>query len=442
MELEKLTAAEIGRGIDAGRLDPLGVAEAFVSSIKAHPAKDEIYARLCEERTMEEAEKASARAKSGTRLGPLDGVPVSWKDLFDTKGIATESGTPLLKGRIPDEDAIVLKHAAAAGTVCLGKTHQTEFAFSGIGINPNTATPPNIYMPGHVPGGSSSGAAASITHGLAPVAIGSDTGGSVRIPACWNSLVGMKTTHGLLSLENVVPLCSGFDTVGPLAKTVEDAALMFTALGGGEVDPGSVPEASDLTFAVIGKAAMDDCEPAVVAAYEAALERLTKAGVKLVGIEPAEWQAALELGPTLFPFEAWQAWGELIAANPDVMFRPVEDRFRQGEHISRQAYDDAWVALKKERASFWETRKAFDGFVLPTLAGLPPRIEDIINVPEVFSKTNLLTLRNTRHVNLMGGCASTLPLPEKCIGFQLMGKPNDDVRVLQMSAAIERVVNP
>jgi aspartyl-tRNA(Asn)/glutamyl-tRNA(Gln) amidotransferase subunit A len=252
----------------------------------------------------------------------------------------------------------------------------------------------------------------------------------------------MKTTHGLLSLDHVVPLCSGFDTVGPLAKTVEDAALMFTALGGDVVDIGASPTAGELKFGVIGRAAMDDCEPEVIIAYEAAKQRVARAGVTLVDINPEEFDRALALGPTLFPFEAWQQWGELIAANPGVMYEPVENRFRQGENLTKAEHDAAWQALETERSSFWSRTTEFDGFIFPTLAGLPPKIDDIINDPEVFARTNLLTLRNTRHVNLMGGCAATLPLPEKCIGFQLMGRPNEDVSVLQMAAILETIVNP
>lgn len=442
MDIRELGAAEIGRQIEAGKLDPVDVTDCFLDAIANHPASSDIYARLTAERAKHEAEMASARAKSGSRRGPLDGVPVSWKDLFDTAGTATESGSPILKGRVPEEDARVLKNAGEAGTVCLGKTHQTEFAFSGLGINPNTATPPNRLMPGHLPGGSSSGAGASITHGLAPVAVGSDTGGSVRIPACWNSLVGLKTTHGLLSLEGVVPLCSGFDTVGPLARNVEDAALMFNALGGEAVDLEDVPKPSSLTLAVIGKVAMDGCDQEVVDAFEAACRRLEASGVSLVDIEPDQIERAVELGPTLFPYEAWNQWGKEIQANPGVMFEPVEMRFRQGEHVSRETYEAKRAALENQRQAFWQAYRDYDGFIFPTLAGLPPKIDDVINDSDVFTKTNLITLRNTRHVNLMGGCATTLPLPEACIGLQLMAKPMADTRLLQMSAAIERVIRP
>ncbi|MGA1684985.1 MAG: amidase, partial [Gemmobacter sp.] len=228
-----MTAAALGREIEAGRADPVALAEAFLGAIAAHPEGARVYARTTPERAMAEAGAARARARAGLRRHPLDGVPLSWKDLFDTAGIATEAGSALLAGRVPAADADVLAEATRAGLVCLGKTHMSELAFSGLGLNPVTATPPNVNDPARVPGGSSSGAAASVALGLAPAAIGSDTGGSVRIPAAWNDLVGLKTTEGRIGLGGVVPLAESFDTVGPLARSVEDCALILSALEGG-----------------------------------------------------------------------------------------------------------------------------------------------------------------------------------------------------------------
>ena len=441
MDYSAMGAAALGRAVARGKADPIEIAQYFIDRIRHHPQADEIYAGLTAERALEEAAGASRRAKEGRLAGPLDGVPVSWKDLYDTKGVATESGAPLLKGRTPQKDAIVLTAATAAGTVCLGKTHQTEFAFSGLGINPNTATPPNVLMPGHAPGGSSSGAAASITHGLAPVTIGSDTGGSVRIPACWNSLVGMKTTHGLLSLEGAVPLCAGFDTVGPIARTVEDAALMTAALGGPLTETGSLPAVSDLRFAVVDGAPMENCDAAVLQAFEAAVQRLEAAGVSITRIDPsAALKEALSLGAVLFPFEAWQQWGSLIEANPGIMYPPVEVRFRQGALVTRVDYDAAWNALKDIRKAFFAGYSDFDGFLLPTIPMLPPRVDELLADDERFTSVNLLALRNTRFVNLLGSCALTLPVPEPCIGLQVMGYPMADARLLQVGLAVEETV--
>ena len=223
------SAGDLGRGIGAGDIDPVALAEFF---LERAAASADIYARLTSGRARSEAMAARDRARTGTRHGPLDGVPLSWKDLFDTAGIATEAGSALLEGRVPDADAEVLSTASQGGLVCLGKTHMSELAFSGLGVNPVTATPPNRHDPGLAPGGSSSGAAASVAFGLAPAGIGSDTGGSVRLPAAWNDLVGLKTTSGRLSLAGVVPLAAKFDTIGPLTRTVEDAALVLAALEG------------------------------------------------------------------------------------------------------------------------------------------------------------------------------------------------------------------
>ncbi len=190
------TAAQIASAIEAGKADPAEITEAFLERIAQVDPDGLIYARTTAQRARAEAKAASERARAGTRRTVLDGVPASWKDLFDSVGTPTESGSQLLAGRTPQKDAELLEIATAAGMVCLGKTHQTELAFSGLGINPSTATSPNAVMPGHAPGGSSSGAAASIAHGLAPIGMGSDTGGSVRIPGRLEQLGGAESHMG------------------------------------------------------------------------------------------------------------------------------------------------------------------------------------------------------------------------------------------------------
>ncbi|MEM7239387.1 MAG: amidase family protein, partial [Pseudomonadota bacterium] len=215
------SAADLGRAIGDGTLDPRDLTERFIEAISSHTDSAMIYARTTPERARIEADAAHARQKSASRVGPLDGVPISWKDSFDSAGVATEGGSRLLAGRVPEADCPALMHATQAGLVCLGKTHLSELAFSGLGLNPMMATPPNTFDRRRVPGGSSSGAAVSTTAGLAAAGIGSDTGGSVRIPAAWNGLVGLKTTIGAISCEGVIPLSVSFDTPGPLTRTVE-----------------------------------------------------------------------------------------------------------------------------------------------------------------------------------------------------------------------------
>jgi aspartyl-tRNA(Asn)/glutamyl-tRNA(Gln) amidotransferase subunit A len=265
MDFFNASAVELGRAIGLGKADPVELARAFLERIDEVDPDRQIYVRTTPERARGEAEAARTRARTRARRSALDGVPVSWKDLFDSAGVATESGSRLLAGRVPQADAALLATASAAGMVCLGKTHQTELAFSGLGVNPMTATPPSKAMPGHAPGGSSSGAAASLAHGLAALAMGSDTGGSVRIPAAWNDLAGLKTTFGMLPDTGMVPLCPSFDTPGPLARTVEDLAVSFDILKGGSGHGAFAPaqSVSGMHFLVAESVVLDDCEDVV-----------------------------------------------------------------------------------------------------------------------------------------------------------------------------------
>ncbi len=246
--------------------------------------------------------------------------PISWKDLFDTAGIATESGSALLKGRTPNRDAEVLEVATQGGLVCLGKTHMSELAFSGLGLNPVTATPPCINDESAVPGGSSSGAAASVAYGLAPAAIGSDTGGSVRIPAAWNDLVGLKTTAGRISLRGVVPLCERFDTVGPIARTVEDCAHLLAAMEGGRPTDLGGASLVGTRLLVLETVALDDLRDRPAQGFEDACTRLSTAGADLHQAKIPEVAEAMGLAAALFTAEAYGIWRDEIEAAPQKMF--------------------------------------------------------------------------------------------------------------------------
>ena len=436
-----MTACALGREIESGKIDPTDLTELFFTAIKANSASDTIYARLTEPRARAEAKAASARAKSGMRRGPLDGVPISWKDLFDTAGVATESGSALLKGRTPDVDAEVLSNATASGLICLGKTHQTELAFSGLGVNPVTATPPNALSPELAPGGSSSGAAVSTAMGLAAAGIGSDTGGSVRIPAAWNNLVGLKTTSGLLSLKGVVPLCAKFDTVGPLCKSVEDAAALLAALG--DLRPADIrhPSLKGARLAFPEAVAMDNSEDAVRAAFEATLERLKDAGAEIEVIETPEITQALDLAACLFTAEAWATWGETIEANPTAMFAGVRDRFESGKPFSATDYIRAWQQLDSLRTAFAAKTAAYDALVLPTCVVLPPNAMRLLDDPEYFRAYNLEALKKTRIANLFGLCALTLPTGTNHVGLSLVGKAFGENALLRLGAAAEAAMS-
>jgi aspartyl-tRNA(Asn)/glutamyl-tRNA(Gln) amidotransferase subunit A len=433
----KRSAGALGRAIGAGDVDPVALTEAFLDAAAAHPDSARIYARLTAGRALSEAAAARDRARAGHRKGPLDGVPVSWKDLFDTAGIATEAGSALLAGRTPDRDAEVLATATAQGLVCLGKTHMTELAFSGLGLNPVTATPPNAIEPSRAPGGSSSGSAVSVALGLAAATVGSDTGGSVRVPAAWNGLVGLKTTHGRLSLRGVVPLAARFDTVGPLTRTVEDAALMLASLEGRAAPDLRGATLSGARLMVLDTLAFDDIRPEPLAGFDAAVNRLASAGAVITRAPAPEVAEALTLAPALFAPEAYGTWKHLIEAAPDKMFKPVLDRFRGGATVSAVDFVRGWQRLDQLRLS-WAARVAgFDAVLCPTSPILPPDAGRLLSDPAFFAAENLLALRNTRIGNLLGLPALTLPTPQPMCGISLMGQPFGEERLLRLGAAAE-----
>ena len=346
-----MSMGDLGRGIEAGEIDPLELTEAYLTAIKAHPLQERIYARLTEERALAEAQAASDRAKAGLRRGLLDGVPISWKDLFDTAGTVTEAGTALLEGRVPDTDALVLQNATQAGLVCLGKTHMSELAFSGLGLNPVTASPPCVNDVDAVSGGSSSGAAASVAFNLAPCGIGSDTGGSVRIPSAWNDLVGLKTTSERLSLQGVVPLCAKFDTVGPLCRTVEDAALMLAALEGRQPIDLTGASLKGRRFAVLDTIAFDDIRDAPRAAFQSAVERLSAAGAIIEHIEAPEVTDAMNQTAVVFTSEAYGTWKDEIEAAPDKMFAEILARGEITTKVNVHAHGASAAAVSAIEAA-------------------------------------------------------------------------------------------
>lgn len=435
MDWQAATAAELGRGIGAGAIDPVDLAESFLEAAAAHPAGARIYARLTQDRARAEALAARARARAGLRRGPLDGVPLSWKDLFDSAGIATEAGTRMLEGRRPAADAMVLANATAAGLVCLGKTHMSEIAFSGLGYNPVAQTPPNRHDDTLLPGGSSSGAAASVAFGLAPAAVGSDTGGSIRLPSAWNDLVGFKPTHGALPLDGVVPLCKSFDTVGPLCRSVEDAALVTAALAGGKPVDLAGATLAGARFLIVETVVMEGVEDAPGAAFEAAVARLAAAGATVARAPFAEMTRAFDLAGPLYGAEAWAAWRDHVAAKGDRMFGQIRERVSAGAAVNAADWIAGWDELRAIRARFAALIAGYDAVLCPTVAILPPERERVAGDADYYRSANLMALRNTRMGNLLGLCGVSLPTGLPSCGLLLNGAAGADARILRLAQA-------
>lgn len=437
MDWLKASAVKQGRAVMAGLLSPIDQTEEYLEAAHKHPFGKRIFARLAPSRARSEAIASHDRAKAELRRGLLDGIALSWKDNVDSTGIGTEAGSRLLEGRMPKRDADALAQASRNGLICLGKTHMTELAFSGLGVNPMTATPPNAIDPDKAPGGSSSGAAVSVALGLAAAAIGSDTGGSLRVPAAWNDLVGFKPTHGAISSQGVVPLCRRFDTLGPIARVVEDCAEIMAMLVGKQAVDIKGSSVSGLRLMVLDGMPFQDAEDTPIKAFIDAVERLAKAGASITHNAPAGVNKAMSLAPQLFSPEAYGIWRAQIEDAPEMMYPPILERFRTGAEVSAADYVAAWELLSRLRREWAAQVAGFDAILLPTVPILPPDTERLINDADYFASANALALRNTRLANLLGLPAITLPTGSPACGLMAMGHLGGDRHLLRVAAAME-----
>lgn len=446
-----MNALELGRSFEEGRADPREVTEDFLERAGLEDPDRRVYVRLLEKRARAEAEAAADRAARGLRRHALDGVPLSWKDLFDVAGEPTAAGSLPLKNRVPEKDAEVLARATRAGAVCLGKTTMTELAFSGLGINPKFGTPANPHdaKVERVPGGSSAGAAVSLARGLAAGAIGTDTGGSVRIPAAWNGLVGLKTTAGRLPLKGTVPLSPTFDTVGPLARDVEDAAALLALLEGRQARPLAAADLKNASLWLPGGIAWEGVEPQIASALDKGIHRLVKAGVRIVEHPLPELDEihALAWDPkaSRLVAEAYAQWGEMLAANESDIYRPVFERVMAGEALKAGDLVRADFKRKEIAARYFAATAGVDAVILPTVAIAPPPIAELLSGGEAYGRANRVALRNTTMGNQLGVCAVTLPcgnddngLP---IGMMLQSAPHTEERLLSLALAVERALS-
>jgi aspartyl-tRNA(Asn)/glutamyl-tRNA(Gln) amidotransferase subunit A len=405
-----------------------------------------IFTRLYADEAREAARAADARRDAGRALGPLDGRLVSIKDLFDVAGETTTAGSVVRRGAAPaTQDAIVVRRLRAAGAVIVGKTNMTEFAFSGVGVNPHYGTPGNARDVTRIPGGSSSGAGASAGRGLVEFAIGSDTGGSVRIPSALNGLVGFKPTQARVSREGAYPLSYTLDTVGPLCHSVADAAAADAVLAGQDAMTLELRTTRSLRVGVPRGLLFTQAQDEVLAAFEKALDVLSESGAEirdealddLLG-EPFRLQ---ERGTMIAAEAAWihQA---TVATQADAYDPIVLSRIRKGQTIGAASY----VGMQQARAALLPQLDArlvdLDVLVLPTVPVLAPRIADV-ETEEAFMKLNGLLLRNPSVFNFYDLPALSLPLPVAGglpVGLMVVGRRGRDRELLAVGAAIEKVL--
>jgi aspartyl-tRNA(Asn)/glutamyl-tRNA(Gln) amidotransferase subunit A len=442
------TLATLADDLDSGRTTSRKLAEECLARI-ADPAGEgqRTFIHVDKAAVLTAADAMDGLRKANAAPSRYAGIPISIKDLFDIKGQVTRAGSRALDDSPPAEhDAATVARLRQAGFVLIGRTNMTEFAYSGIGINPHYGTPKGAWnrAEGHVPGGSSAGAAVSVLDGMAHGALGTDTGGSCRIPAAYNGIVGYKPTQRRVPLDGAVPLSFSLDSIGPLARSVGCCAVLDAVLANEPILALKPRPVRGMRLAVPSTIALDDLDAPVAQTFERALKALSDHGAIIERIEMAEFH---DIGPMNakggFAASESYAWHRyLITAKGDVYDPRVSVRIMRGEAQSAADYID----LLNERRSLIARVNAriapYDALVLPTTANTPPKIADLAD-DKAFTTANLRSLRNCTLINMIDGCAISLPAHregEVPVGLMLAGAGGSDRRIFELAAGMEAVI--
>ena len=412
--------------------DPAGEGEATFTAVDAGAAR-------------ETARAIDALRRVGAEPSPYAGIPVSVKDLFDVRGQSTRAGSRVLDDAPAGRDATAVARWRRAGLVLIGRTNMTEFAFSGLGLNPHYGTPANPWDRDNrrIPGGSSSGAAISVVDGMAHGAIGTDTGGSCRIPAALCGLVGFKPTQARVPRDGMIPLSPTLDAVGVIGRSVECCAILDAILRDDE--PGlPAPLRRGPRLAVSQNYLSQDIEPAVAASFDRAIQVLRDSGADVAEIDVPEFDQIPEItGNGGFAAAESFAWHQHFIEEKAAAYDPrVLVRIERGVHLTARDL----LALQDERGALVEAvSKRLDGFdalICPTVPMVAPRIADLADDDE-YARINILMLRNPTVVNLLDGCAASIPMHvkgEPPMGLMISGLAENDAKILRIAAWAEELL--
>ncbi len=440
--------------ITKGEASPVDIVEGYLDRIARYDAKLHAYIDVYADDARAAAKAAVDAMASGHRIGPLHGIPVAVKDIVEIDGRVTTGGCGAWQDRRSTYTATLVEKMVAAGMIVLGKTHTVQFAMGGWGTNQQFGTPWNPWdLEVHrTPGGSSAGSGVAVAAGLAPWAIGTDTGGSVRLPAGWCGLAGLKTTIGRISTYGVLPLAATLDTPGPLARDVEDAALLLAVLQGADprdirtrgvvdIDPVSDLKrgASGFRVAVMPRRERQGVDPEILTSFDASLDVLANLGAEVVQLEslPLSFSEFAERTGTIIYAEGYSVVGDLCDETNLPLDEDVRPRILAGKRLSARQYLDALAEMGRVKSQFAAALEAFDVLATPTIGtpAIPLDHVDQTSTPAGF----------TRAVNLLERCALTVPngftgdgLPS---GLQLIGRPYDEGTVLRIGWAYEQATD-
>jgi aspartyl-tRNA(Asn)/glutamyl-tRNA(Gln) amidotransferase subunit A len=452
------TITELATLIRKGEITCVELARHFVSRINRLEDTLNAYRLLCTERAIDQAKAADKALKEGSDHGPLQGIPYAVKDLIDVKGLATTAGARIFEQHIAAEDAAVIRRLEQAGMILLGKTNTVQFAFSGVGINHDHGTPHNPWSETHcLPGGSSSGSGVAVAAGLVPMALGTDTGGSVRVPAALCGTAGLKTTVGRVSRTGVYPLSWSLDSVGVLARSAEDAALVYQSMQGADINDDSTlglgPQdvlknlknsVKGMRLAFAETTFFDDIHPEVDTAVHACGDVFKELGAEVSSIEFPEAAQALQLNPggVFIASEGYTLNKKWLEEKFDQLDPVVAQRMIKGKDITAQDYLGNMIASKRLRAKVYNALKDIDALLVPTTCVPAKPVAEVDADIDSYLNYNTMYLRNTNIGNTLNLCGLSLPcgftkagLP---IGLLIYGKPFQEEVILNIGYAFQQ----
>lgn len=391
------------------------------------------------------AEASDARARTGTALGPLDGAIVTIKDLFDVAGEVTRAGSKVIaaEGKVAERDAVIVQRLRAAGAVIVGKTNMSEFAFTGVGANPHYGTPGNPADRARVPGGSSSGAGVAVADDMCEIAIGSDTGGSVRIPASLCGVVGFKPSKQRVPTDGAFPLSYSLDSIGPLAKSVAQCAAADAVLAGDDAWALDAAPLAGLRVGVAQGLPLENLDDTVGRRFPEALDRLEKAGVRLTyeKLPMFDDMMALQMRTSILVAEAFSVHHERMARAGGDVDQIVAARLIKGKDIAAYDYINAVRTRAALIGAMDERLRDLDVLVMPSTATVAPRLDEL-GEPKSFLQRNAMLLRNTTIGNFFDLTGVSIPLPRDGLlptGLMLLARNGHDRHLLRIAAAVERL---
>ncbi len=454
-----LTLAEASQLVRGKKVSPVELAQACLARIEQLNPKLNAFITVTAESALAEARQAEAEIQRGNWRGPLHGIPIALKDLVDTAGVRTTAASGLFKDRVPSEDAEIVRRLKLGGAVSLGKLNMHEFAYGGSSVISYFGPVRNPWQPAYCVGGSSGGSAAAVAAGLCYAAIGSDTGGSIREPAGYGGIVGVKPTYGRVSTRGAIPLSWYLDHLGPMTRTVQDAALMLQVIAGYDPkEPSSVdlpvPDfsanltagASSLRLGVPRAYFYDDLHPEIQAAVESALAVLKKLTAGERDVAPlatsATYGSLMEPYRAVLVAEAYAYHQDFVAKSPDLYQPETLKRIRAGADVTASAYILARRQLDAIRRAAPQAFDTVDLLITPTSPVPPFTIAELLGDMNTSRTKELLMLHNTRPFNGLGLPTISIPcgftragLP---IGMQITGPPWSEATVVRLAHAYER----